>query len=33
MSDKVVIATKFGWDIDQKTGEHRGGVNTLTRHV
>lgn len=24
--DKVKIATKFGWDIDQRTGEHRGGV-------
>src|ERR671912_460103 len=28
MRDKVIIATKFGWDIDQKTGEHRGGVNS-----
>ena len=28
MRDKVKIATKFGWDIDQKTGEHRGGVNS-----
>ena len=26
--DKVKIATKFGWDIDQETGEHRGGVNS-----
>jgi len=26
--DKVIIATKFGWDIDQKTGVHRGGVNS-----
>ncbi|MEI7256454.1 aldo/keto reductase [Dickeya dadantii] len=26
--DKVKIATKFGWDIDQTTGEHRGGVNS-----
>lgn len=26
--DKVKIATKFGWDIDQRTGEHRGGVNS-----
>src|SRR6516164_2672567 len=25
---KVKIATKFGWDIDQDTGEHRGGVNS-----
>src|SRR5579871_2541540 len=28
MRDKVKIATKFGWDIDQDTGEHRGGVNS-----
>jgi aryl-alcohol dehydrogenase-like predicted oxidoreductase len=26
--DNVKIATKFGWDIDQDTGEHRGGVNS-----
>ena len=26
--DKVKIATKFGWDIDQDTGEHHGGVNS-----
>jgi len=25
---KVKIATKFGWDIDQETGHHRGGVNS-----
>ncbi|HTV00139.1 MAG TPA: aldo/keto reductase [Luteitalea sp.] len=24
----VVIATKFGWNIDPETGEHRGGVNS-----
>ena len=23
--DEVVIATKFGWDIDPETGEHHGG--------
>ncbi len=28
MRDKVIIATKFGWDIDQTTGVHRGGVNS-----
>ena len=28
MRDRVKIATKFGWDIDQRTGEHRGGVNS-----
>ena len=26
--DQVVIATKFGWDIDHATGLHRGGVNS-----
>jgi aryl-alcohol dehydrogenase-like predicted oxidoreductase len=25
---RVVIATKFGWNIDPDTGEHRGGVNS-----
>jgi aryl-alcohol dehydrogenase-like predicted oxidoreductase len=25
---EVIIATKFGWDIDQGTGEHRGSVNS-----
>ena len=31
--DQVVIATKFGFDIDQKTGERRGGVNSRPEHV
>src|SRR5271167_643099 len=31
--DKVVIATKFGFDIDQKTGERRAGVNSRPEHV
>ncbi len=26
--EKIRIATKFGWDIDQETGRHRGGVNS-----
>src|SRR4249920_2517109 len=26
--DRVKIATKFGWDVDPDTGEHRGGVNS-----
>ena len=30
---KVKIATKFGWDIDQNTGEHRGGVNSKPTQV
>jgi aryl-alcohol dehydrogenase-like predicted oxidoreductase len=25
---RVVIATKFGWNIDPDTGEHKGGVNS-----
>jgi aryl-alcohol dehydrogenase-like predicted oxidoreductase len=33
MRDKVKIATKFGWDIDQDTGEHRGGVNSKSAQV
>lgn len=33
MRDKVVIATKFGWDIDQQTGEHRGGVNSRPEQI
>ncbi len=31
--DKVKIATKFGWDIDQDTGEHRGGVNSKPTQI
>jgi aryl-alcohol dehydrogenase-like predicted oxidoreductase len=26
--DQVVIATKFGWNIDPETGKHLGGVNS-----
>lgn len=26
--DQVVIATKFGWNIDQQTGERRAGLNS-----
>jgi aryl-alcohol dehydrogenase-like predicted oxidoreductase len=33
MRDKVRIATKFGWDIDQATGEHRGGVNSRPAQI
>jgi aryl-alcohol dehydrogenase-like predicted oxidoreductase len=33
MRDKVLIATKFGWDIDQTTGEHRGGVNSRPEQI
>ena len=31
--DKVVIATKFGWNIDQATGERRPGLNSKPAHV
>ena len=31
--DRVVIATKFGWDIDLETGERRGGLNSRPDHV
>jgi aryl-alcohol dehydrogenase-like predicted oxidoreductase len=30
---RVKIATKFGWDIDQATGEHRGGVNSQPAQI
>lgn len=33
MRDKVKIATKFGWDIDQTSGEHRGGVNSRPAQI
>jgi aryl-alcohol dehydrogenase-like predicted oxidoreductase len=33
MRDKVKIATKFGWDIDQVTGAHRGGVNSKPAQI
>lgn len=31
--EKVVIATKFGFDIDAKTGERRGGLNSRPAHI
>jgi aryl-alcohol dehydrogenase-like predicted oxidoreductase len=31
--DKVVIATKFGWNIDQETGERRPGLNSKPEHI
>src|SRR5271170_7769769 len=33
MRDKVKIATKFGWDIDQHTGEHLGNVNSKPAQI
>src|SRR5687768_16716504 len=31
--DRVVVSTKFGFDIDQKTGERRGGRNSRPEHI
>jgi aryl-alcohol dehydrogenase-like predicted oxidoreductase len=31
--DRVVISTKFGFDIDLETGERRGGPNSRPEHV
>ncbi|MBW9107457.1 aldo/keto reductase [Paraburkholderia phenoliruptrix] len=31
--DRVKIATKFGWDIEQETGEHRGGLNSKPAQI
>lgn len=31
--DQVIIATKFGWNIDQHTGEHLGGVNSRPEQI
>ncbi len=33
MRDQVLIATKFGWDIDPETGVHYGGVNSKPDHI
>lgn len=33
LRDRVKIATKFGWDIDQDTGAHRGGVNSRPAQI
>jgi len=30
---KVLIATKFGFDIDAKTGERRAGLNSRPEHI
>lgn len=30
---KVIIATKFGWDIDPDTGIHHGGTNSKPAHI
>jgi aryl-alcohol dehydrogenase-like predicted oxidoreductase len=31
--DQIVISTKFGFDIDQETGERRGGLNSRPDHI
>lgn len=31
--DKVVITSKFGWNIDRQTGERRPGLNSKPEHV
>ena len=31
--DQVVIATKFGWNIDPETGERREGLNSRPAHI
>jgi len=31
--NKVVIASKFGWNIDQETGERRPGLNSRPDHI
>jgi aryl-alcohol dehydrogenase-like predicted oxidoreductase len=31
--DSVVIATKFGWDVDLATGKHRGGLDSRPERI
>lgn len=31
--NKVVITSKYGWDIDPKTGQMRGGLNSRPEHI
>jgi aryl-alcohol dehydrogenase-like predicted oxidoreductase len=31
--DKVVITSKFGWNIDQQTGQRRPGLNSRPEHI
>ena len=30
---RLIIATKFGWNIDQETGERRPGLNSRPEHI
>lgn len=31
--NKVIVATKFGWDIDPETGRWQGGLNSKPEHI
>lgn len=31
--DKVIVATKFGWNIDQETGQRLSGLNSKPEHI
>lgn len=31
--DKIVVATKFGWNIDQETGKRNPGLNSRPEHI
>ncbi len=31
--DKIIIATKFGWNIDQETGKRNPGLNSQPEHI
>ncbi|WEK49041.1 MAG: aldo/keto reductase [Candidatus Kaistia colombiensis] len=31
--DQVIVASKFGWDVDAGTGIHHGGVNSKPAHI
>ncbi|OOF46126.1 aldo/keto reductase [Rodentibacter trehalosifermentans] len=31
--DQIIIATKFGWDIDQQTGQRTGKLNSRPEHI
>src|SRR6266545_2162862 len=33
LRSQVVIATKFGWNIDPETGERRPGLNSRPEHI
>ena len=33
LRNRVVVSTKFGFDVDPKTGERRGGLNSRPEHI